>query len=471
MPRSSPHILFIFSDQHRFDCLGVNKHPMVRTPNWDRLAAEGANFTHAFTPIPICVPARCSLLSGQWPSQHGVVFNFDGETFKGLDEGVRTYGDIVRGAGYRTVHVNRWHIDPKRVPSHFGFDEYVPNSLYNEWRPARGIAPAPSDKGWMGQADTTATAEQSRLAFDADQVIRQVEESLKGEKPFFIQWHPVEPHLPCRPTEPYASMYDPAMVPPWPSFSESFAGKPFIQRQMPVTWGLDQMTWDDWAPVVARYLGVITQMDHEVGRVLDALDRLGIAEDTLVIYSTDHGDLCGAHRMIDKHYVMYDDVVRVPLIMRWPRVIPSGVVVDAFVYSCVDLAPTFCEAVGAAAPATFAGESLLPLATGALGGPRSDIFTTYSGGQFGAYSQRMVRDRRWKFIWNPTAHDELYDLVTDPAELVNRVSDPLCASELARLKIRLVDWMERVRDRLLNQWTRRQLLEGRRLAPHGTYTG
>ncbi len=125
-------------------------------------------------------------------------------------------------------------------------------------------------------------------------------------------WSPSEPHLPNVIPEPYASLYPPAQVPPWPSFSDPLAGKPYIQRQQRVNWGVEGWTWDQWAPTVARYLGEITLLDAQVGRLLAQLDALGLADDTVVIYTSDHGDLCGGHGMVDKHYVMYDDVMRVP---------------------------------------------------------------------------------------------------------------------------------------------------------------
>jgi len=126
-----------------------------------------------------------------------------------------------------------------------------------------------------------------------------------------------------------------------------------------------------------------------------------------------------------------------------------------------DRASTFCELGGVAVPDTFRGQSLVPLLRGETSNGREDIFATYHGNQFGLYSQRMVRDRRWKYVWNATAEDELYDLDSDPAELRNLATAPDCSVELARLRRRLVDWMEATNDRLLNQWTRPQILEGR----------
>ncbi len=459
-----PHILFIYTDQHRYDCMGHSGHPLVRTPHLDQLARDGVSFANAFTPIPMCVPARCSLLSGQWPSQHGVVFNYDGETFKPLDPALPTCARAVRDAGYRTVHVGRWHVDPKREPHDFGFHDYVPEWRYKKWRDAHGIPPAPRCD-WLGADDPHITADQSAPAWGARQVLRWFDTAAEEGDPLFIHWHMTEPHLPCVPPAELVALYDPAAIPPWPGFADAFANKPFIQRQMQHTWGVQGMTWQQWAPVVARYLADITCVDHAIGTVLAALDRAGLRDSTLVIYSADHGDMCGSHGMVDKHYVMYDDVVRVPLIMRWPGVLPAGTRADGFVCNAVDLAATFCDAAGAPIPPTFAGVSLLPQARADADGPsRSDIFAAYSGNQFGAFSQRMVRDARWKYVWNPVAEDELYDLEEDPGELINRAADPACAAELQRLRARLLWWLEHTRDRLFNHWTRAQLA-GRRATP------
>jgi arylsulfatase A-like enzyme len=172
--------------------------------------------------------------------------------------------------------------------------------------------------------------------------------------------------------------------------------------------------------------------------------------------------------MVDKHYVMYDDVVRVPLLMRWPAAFPGRQRPSGFVSSAIDLASTFCEAAGLRPPPEFAGESLLPaLQRQDTVGPssidrRTDIYASYHGNQFGLYSQRMVRDRCWKYVWNPTATDELYDLSTDPAELHNRSEEPDCAGELARLRKRLIKWLEVTHDPLLNEWTVHQLETGQR---------
>lgn len=456
-----PNILLIFADQHRYDCLGAHGHPLLQTPHLDRLAAEGASFAHAFTPIPICVPARASLLTGQWPAGrlphgHQALANTESELQRPMRTDLPTFTQILAEAGYWLGMTGKWQAHPQLGPQHFGFHEYIPDSAYPAWRAAQGLPPRPHTNSWFGEPDPHITPEQSRLGWGADQAIHLLQRGAVSGRPFFVRWDPSEPHLPNVVPEPYASMYPPEQVPPWPGFDDPLDGKPYIQKKMRQTWQVEGWPWRRWAPTAARYLGEISLLDAQVGRVLAELRRLGLAENTLVVYSCDHGDLCGSHGMIDKHNVMYDDVLRVPLLMRWPGVIPPGARPEGFTHHAIDLATTFLAAAGAPVPATFTGDNLLPAAQGLAAG-RGEAFTCYHGNQFGLYSQRALRDRRFKYVWNATAEDELYDLQADPGEITNRAADPACAGALADLRARLLAWMERIHDPLLNPWTRRQL--------------
>ena len=476
-----PNILFIHSDQHRYDCVGVNGHPLLQTPHLDRMADEGMNFTHAFTPIPLCTPARVSLLTGQWPTEHLAISNWRTEAPRPAEEGLPTFSQALREGGYFLGYIGKWHVHPTKSALDYGFHEYIVEEgpfkgvstygfhpltvdenthSYESWRKAQGIAPRPQKRGWLGEVDPYITLEQSRLAWGADQAIDMIERRSEQPEPWFIRWDPSEPHLPSVVPEPYFSMYPPEQIPPWPNFPDPLVDKPFIQAQQRRTWQVDGWDWSQWSEVVSAYLGEISLMDAQIGRILEALDRLGLTENTLVIYSTDHGDLCGGHGMMDKQFVMYDDVIRVPLIMRWPARISPGSQSDAFISHEIDLASTFCAVAAVPIPDTFSGQSLLPLMLGEQDNGRQDIFAMYHGALFGLYSQRMVRDRRWKYVWNATAEDELYDLESDPGEIHNLTADPTRQDEIARLRHRTVAWMEQTHDLLLNPFTRTQLLEG-----------
>ena len=383
-------------------------------------------------------------------------------------------------AGYTLVYIGKWHVHPTKGALDYGFHEYIveegpfknatgygferptidENTIsYHNWRSQQGIPPRPWTRGWSGEVDPYITPEQSRLAWGADQVIDQIRSLSAESEPWHIRWDPSEPHLPNIVSEPYFSMYPPEDIPPWPSFPDPLVGKPFIQAQQKRTWQVDGWDWQQWSEVVSPYLGEISLMDAQIGRILNALDELDLTENTLVVYSTDHGDLCGGHGMFDKQFVMYDDVTRVPLLMRWPANIAAGSQNDAFISNELDLASTFCEIGGSTIPDTFSGQSLLPLMSGEQDNGRDDIFSMYHGNLFGMYSQRMVRDRRWKYVWNATAEDELYDLESDPGEIDNLADDPDHQVELTRLRQRTVAWMEDTDDLLLNPWTRKQLLE------------
>lgn len=461
---SRPNILLIHADQHRADCIGANGHPFIQTPNLDRLAAEGANFTRAYTPIPLCTPARTSLLTGQWATQHGVIANPGTEAERRLAEGTPTFSQALRDSGYFLGYVGKWGVDSQHAPTHYGFHAYLSERDYIRQRQGLGLPAKPQTNGWFGEVDPGIRPEQSQLAWGADMTIGLLRHAAAQASPFFLRWDPSEPHLPNVVPAPYAQMYDPAQIQPWPNFADPLVGKPFIQRQQRRTWGLEGWSWEQWAPIVSRYLGEITLLDHQLGRVLATLAELGLADNTVVIYSADHGDLCGGHGMIDKHYVMYEELVRVPLLLRWPAMVQAGQQINAFVSHALDLAATFCAVAGVEPPKSFAGRSLLPYltstdpaATPAEPEARKSIFATYHGNQFGLYTQRMVRTPTWKYIWNATAEDELYDLVHDPNELTNLAANHDYTNQLSELRLELLTWMEQSNDRALNPWLRRQL--------------
>lgn len=461
-----PNILLLHSDQHRYDCIGATGHPQLRTPHLDRLIIEGVHFTHAFTPSPICSPARTSLMTGQWPTQHQNI-NLVGESEapRATPSDVPTFSRILRDTGYYLGYVGKWHVDDDRVrdPTHktFGFHDYIPEHEYHAWRRKQGIPAQPFDLSdglstLYGTVDTHIAPDQSKIHWLADQTIHMIHRAARENSPFFIRLDPSEPHLPNVVPEPYASMYPATSIKPWPSFPDPLEDKPWIQRQQLRTWGVEDWEWEQWSPIVARYLGEISLMDSEFGRILAVLDQLRLTDNTLVIYTTDHGDMCGGHGMMDKHFVMYDDVTHVPLILRWPARLPAGQMYEGFVSNELDLAATFVDAADEEAPATFSGLSLLDFVSGKQE-PRSDILATYHGCQMGLYSQRMIRDRKWKLIWNATERDELYDLAHDQGEIVNKIDDPTCGVERARLSYRLIEWMTATNDPLLNLLTEPQL--------------
>jgi len=472
-----PNILLIEADQHRYDCTPMAGHPLLRMPALERLAREGISFSHAFTPCPTCVPARQSLLCGQWPQTHGGLWNYGiGLPTRFFEE--PTWTEALAVSGYALGYVGKWEIHPTRGPTEYGFRQWINAKDYAAWREGRGLGALQPDSErmeilrdkpvtrWFGGVDP-APVQQSRTHWYAERAIEMIRRYSEQGVPWHVRLDFEEPHLPCYPAGPYAQMYAPDDIPPWGSFAETFAGKPYIQRQQLVSWGIEDLTWREWSVYLSRYLGMLSQIDDAVGRVLAALDTMGLAENTLVIYTTDHGDNCGGHRLIDKHYVMYEDVVRVPLVLRWPGNQAQGLARDEFVSHALDLASTACEAAGLPIPNHYQGRSLLPLCRGEQAADwRQDIVSTYNGAQFGLYMQRMLRDRRHKYVWNLTDVDELYDLENDPWELHNVVGHPAYAETLRGMRLRLLEHLAAQGDGAVRtDWTRKQLSEGRKLNP------
>ena len=457
-----PNIVLIHSDQHRYDMIGSNGNRVVRTPNLDRLAAGGASFEHAFSTCPICTPARASLMTGAWPTTHRSLCIPTSDFWQPARRELPVLTELIANAGYYVGMVGKYHQELEGGPTDHGVADYVPNGAYRSWCAEHGL-PAPDRRmGLFGAVMDDRPPEASPVAFQADRVLDMLDAASAdaasaGSAPFFIRWDPPEPHLPCHPPKRFLDMYDGRQIPPWPSFPDPLDGKPDPQRRQHTLWGTGGWGWERWEPFVRLYYAQVTELDHHIGRVMDRLDANGLSDDTLVIYSTDHGDFCGGHGLMDKHFSMYDDILRVPLVVRWPGRIAAGSRPDGFVSQEIDIARTILEAAGIAAPESFVGTDLVAHAAGAVA-RRDDIFSQYFGTETGMYSSRMVRDRSWKYVWNPLHGDELYRVETDPGELVNFVEDPAYADQVARLRRRLVDWMETVGDRLLNVWTKVELL-------------
>ncbi|MDF2725572.1 MAG: sulfatase [Paenibacillus sp.] len=310
------------------------------------------------------------------------------------------------------------------------------------------------------------TAADTRTHWLADQAVRLIEKYAAAGQPWHLRLDFPEPHLPCRPHESFLAQYESEEIPVWRSFSDSFEGKPYIQKQQLFNWGLEHYAWSDWEPIVRRYYAIITQLDAAIGIVLEKLKQLGLERDTIVVYTADHGDMCGGHRMIDKHYILYEDVVKVPLIVKYPEHVPAGERIDSFVYNLLDLQPTLLEYAELAPQPFFHGRSLVPLLLGEQPDDwRTEVVSTYNGQQFGLYNQRMIRNRRWKYIWNLTDVDELYDLEQDPSELHNAIGDERHDDVLAELRSKLYEELKRIQDPFLKfDWLKRQLTEGRKIA-------
>lgn len=454
---TKPNVLLIVVDQLRYDCVGFAQLYPTQTPNIDRLAGQATWFSNSFTPIPTCCPARQSFLTSKRAEELGTLWNYDmGPVIPSITPDRWTWTQSYADAGYRMAYVGKWHASATHGPTDFGFASFTGEPDYEAFRRAKypNVHYRPD---YLGEDDPLPLHD-SRTHWLTQRAIEQLGTLSRGADPWLVRLDLSEPHLPCRPAAPFSSLFTPSDIPKWKSFEEDFTNKPYMQRQQLANWQIEGYSWDDWAPIVARYYNVIAQVDDAIGQLLATLETLGISDDTVVIFTADHGDMCGGHRMLDKHYVLYDDVVHVPLVIRLPGQ-TEALVYDGFSSNMLDIGPTLLDLAGIDLPSDLHGRSLAAVLRGENDpDPRTQIVSTFNGQQFGLYSLRMLRDADWKYIWNATDVDELYDLRSDPDELVNLAGKPEMANRIADMRKRLDEELVGFGDRLVdNPWLSDQL--------------
>ncbi|MBI4977748.1 MAG: sulfatase-like hydrolase/transferase [Spirochaetes bacterium] len=461
-----PNILFINVDQQRYDALGFTGNPIVKTPHLDSLAANGMSFTEAYTPIPICCPARQSLLCSQIAEVHGGLWNYDGGAGFKMG-GIAPHADMwpfkLKEAGYSTAYLGKWHVNPTINPTGFGYDRYIPER-YPARRPAGNIWHSLEGIRALGMKDE-GDVETSYTHMFAKDCVGTIKEFADRDAPWHVRLDFMHPHLPNFPAEPFASMYRPDNIPPWGSFNDTFTGKPYIQRQQLSNWGIENWTWKEWSQIVSQYYGVISQYDDALGRVFSFLTSQGLMKDTMIIYTTDHGDMTGSHRMMDKHYVMYQDITHVPMVIRHDGVIAPGSTNGDLINHYLDLGPTILDLLGLPIPSSYQGISMLPqLSEKRNDRTRTHITSSYNGQQFGLYAERMITDGRKKLVWNLTDVDEYYDLDTDPWEIYNLIADVSRKDEIQRMRTQLLQELSALKDPIVaNPWMKHQLMNGAKL--------
>lgn len=443
-----PNILFLFTDQQRADSLGCYGNSVCQTPNIDSLAAEGVRFSQAYTPTSICTPARASILTGVMPHRHRLLANFERNVgyLTELPDDVTSFAHDLRQAGYNVGTIGKWHIGQERGPDYYGFDgphfpgwgPPVQHPAYQAYLEAKGLPPFSVRDPVRGRFPNGEPANVIAGLYDgpadglfdtfiADQAIQQLRAYAAQDRPFFLACQWFGPHLPYFLPPDYYHRYAPEQVTLPATMAETFANKPRVQQHYAAHWAFDSFSPDEWRQIIAAYWGYVTLLDEQVGRVLATLDDLGLREETVVIFGSDHGAFVGSHRMQDKGPAMYDDTYRVPLVVRMPGG-RSGVVEDRFV-NLVDLTATFVDIAGAPIPAHFDGRSLRPLLEPSRAEPpawRDYIVAEFHGHHF-PYPQRMIRTATHKLVINPPDIDELYDLVNDPLEMVNQIDNPAYA--------------------------------------------
>lgn len=445
-PVSRTNILFLMTDQHRADTLGSYGSDLASTPVLDALAASGTRFDRWYTPTAICTPARASLLTGQAPFRHRVLANHERNVgyLEDLADGAFTFVEALREHGYNTGLVGKWHAGTDKNAKHFGFDgpdlrgwhNPVDHQDYQAYLAERDLPPYEiSDRirgtlpnGGPGNLLAARLHQPVEATFEAYLATRTIElleryanELRDGSRPFFLQLNFFGPHLPYVIPDEYFDMFDPSEVALPRSVAETFEGKPPVQRNYSAHWTFDTMPIETTRKLIAVYRGYVAMIDEQIGRVMSALDRLGLVDDTAVFFTCDHGEFTGSHRLHDKGPAMYEDIYRTPGLMRVPGG-PAGQVRTEFV-SLLDCTATILELAGIDTAPAVDSRSLVPLVTGGQPEWQQDIVCEFHGHHF-PYPQRMLREDRYKLVVNPDSTNELYDFVNDPDELLNVYGHP-----------------------------------------------
>ena len=466
---SRPNILLILTDQQRWDTICGRSG--CRTPNIDALAAQGVRFERSYTPVSLCCPARAMLVSGAYSWHNGVFVqvHVDHRMHYGMKEGTVTYAQRLADAGYRTAYLGKWHADWVKGPLDYGYQRISAVSQGPEptaranLRPEDQLTSIPKGAHiaaervvqWVGGDDWPVWREfdgpheSRRPHFMASRAEAVLGELCGGEDPWLMEVHFPEPHDPYAPHVEFARRYDADKVPLPDNWREEYVNKPGMNLKEAANYR--DVTDEDVRQAIAHYWAYTEEIDHYVGKILDALEASGQAENTLMVFSSDHGDLLGNHGMFIKSWMPYEETHRVPMVARWPGHIPAGTVAHQLV-QLHDWAHTFCD-VGGAGPLPYKdGISLKSLMRDPEGeASREAIMNIYYGCEF-LHLQRIMITERYKYVFNGFDLDELYDLETDPSEMINRVDDPAYGEVADDLRRKLYEFMDRFDDPFKSNW-------------------
>lgn len=478
MSAKARNLVFLFTDEQRADTMAAYGNHRIETPNLNRLAGESLVFEKCYVTQPVCTPSRSTILTGLWPHQSGCVAN----NIPLRDETACLPEMLPRGK-YITAYHGKWHLGDEIFAQH-GFAEwrgiddgyrryYRPGRSkdercsYHHWLLARGRMP--EDGRTFGRGEVARMPEElSKPAYLAQEASRFIREN-RGN-PFVLYVNFLEPHMPF--TGPRDGLHDPEGVILPANFSardgatlKARAFEGFYRER----WGLKSE--GQWRKLIARYWGLCSQVDAHAGTILRTLEEFGLDENTIVVYTSDHGDMMGSHGLVAKS-VMYEEAVRVPFLLRAPGVPAGGRYVPPV--SQIDLVPTLLDLMGEAVPDALPGSSLRPRWEGAA--PPEDVFIQWHRGRGNNDFDGMVQGGErpeWltklaameeitSAVWSPVrsivtpdgwklnlaAADatELYNLKDDPGETRNLAEDTRESVRMRELADRIAQWQNRVGD-------------------------
>ncbi len=436
-PPERPNIIFILMDDLRWDELD---YPFVRAPNIQRIAREGVLFHNAFVTTPLCSPGRASILTGQYAHKHGITDNTDRSA---RSHELVTFPRLLHDAGYETAFIGKWHmgLDDNARP---GIDHWVSVKGQGSY-----LDPEFNVNGSRQRIPGYFTDILNRFALD---YLKQ-----KHTRPYllYLSHKAVHPDLVQNadgslsdpsagkfiPAERHQEVYAGASIPHRANYGKPPEGKPALLRPIAGVSPLGQTTVTDDETIRNR-LRMLASVDEGLGEILETLNEQRELDHTLIVFTSDEGYFYGEHGLSVERRLAYDESARIPLLMRWPKLIKAGTTIDEFALS-IDLAPTLLDIGGASRAAGMHGRSLVPLLRGETVPWRNSFLIEYfSDSVFPRMSMmgyQCVRTEQWKYIHyvDLDGMDELYDLYADPFEMKNVVGQPSAQPALDEMKAEL----------------------------------
>ena len=433
---SQPNILFMIADDHRWDAIGGMGDPTVKTPTLDSLMARGTTFrqTHIMGSLvgAVCVPSRAAVLTSANLFRSGM---------QHINRDLAVWPQVMREAGYHTFATGKWHNDRETFTNSFADGAKI---FFGGMSSHLDVPVFDYDASGAYPDSAKYSGEKFSTELFADSAV-QFLQGYDADNPFFLYLSFTSPHDPRTPPAEYAAMYPPEEIP----VPENFLPEhPFDNGEMRIR---DEVlapfprTPEIVQQHIADYYGMITHMDAEMGRVLSTLEATGHLNNTIIIYTADHGLAVGQHGLLGKQN-LYSHSIRVPSIFAGPGV-PEGITVDALTY-LYDVFPTVCDLTGVECPDTTEGRSLVPLMEGCVDRVRATVFAAYRD------IQRIIRDGRWKLIRYYVSEEtgkgtdciQFFDLAQDPWETTNLADLPEHADRIRSLAADMEMWQIETND-------------------------
>jgi len=480
-----PNLLFIYTDEQALSTLAAYGNSQIEMPNLDRLARESIVFEKCYVTQPVCTPSRSTLLTGLYPHTNGCIQNNIP-----LRPDTLCLPEMIIHGTYVTAHYGKWHLGDELFAQH-GFNKWVSiedyynsyfthgrdrnaASSYHHFLIANGFVPHNGKRFYRGE--TARLPEQySRSAFLAQEASKFIRDN--KDNPFVLYVNFLEPHMPY--FGPRDDQYDPDEI-PLPSNFNAAPGvdQPLKTRIFKEAYyqcghsGMPLKTEADWRRLIAKYWGLCSLIDTHIGKILETLGQCGLRDNTIVVFTSDHGDMMGSHRLLAK-CVMFEEAIRVPFIIRMPRQTKakriSGIV------SQIDVVPTLLDLLGQPVPDHLQGKSLRKLIETGAGASRQNVFVQWNGPNTGIagekvgryrlpsrYKERIDRqqlvkaitdpvrtiitDEGWKFNCSPLGEHELYNLNRDPGETENLFNHKKHKSVVKKLTEQIYHWQSQTAD-------------------------